>query len=296
MATTSVVTGCSSGFGRDVSERLARTGLRVYATMRDVKGKNAASAAAFGDLAARDRLDVRVVDMDVTKDESVDAAAAGILAEATPDLLVNNAGQMFAGVAEAFTAAELTAQLDVNLVGPHRVTRAFLPAMRKRGTGLIINVSSTAGRVAVPFYAIYHASKWALEGYSMALRSELATSGIDVVVVEPGPCTTALFSTVHHPADNDGRAATYPAVVHETLASVEGMFDHILDDPATPTDPSMVVDRIVELVQMTPGTRPFRSVIGVDFGVRERNADVERHDAGLLEAAGLSSFARLKVR
>ncbi len=291
-----VVTGCSSRFGRQVSERLARAGARVYATMRAVEGKNADLAQAMRALGAAEDLDLRVLDLDVTVASSVDSAAATVLSESgAPDALINNAGQMFVGIAEAFTADELTAQLDVNVVGVHRVNRAFLPAMRQRGRGLVINISSVAGRIGVPFNAVYHASKWALEGYSLALRGELASSGVDVVVVEPGPFTTALFPTMRVPADVEGRSATYPGVVHETFAAIGGMFEGMFNDPETPTDPGLVVDRLVELTEMVPGTRPFRSVVGVDFGVRERNAAVEPYDAALLEGAGLSSFATLRT-
>jgi NAD(P)-dependent dehydrogenase (short-subunit alcohol dehydrogenase family) len=293
---TIVVTGCSSGFGREVSETLARRGARVYATMRDVDGRNRAVAEEMRALAAREQLDLRVLELDVTSTGGVDAAAAIVLAESgAPDVVINNAGQMFVGIAEAFTAEELAGQLDVNLVGVHRVHRAFLPAMRARGTGLLVQISSVAGRIGVPFNAVYHASKWGLEGYAMALRAELASSGIDVVVVEPGPFTTALFPTMRLAADADGRAGGYPAVVHETLAAIGGMFDGLFSDPDTPTDPTLVVERLVELVEMPAGTRPFRSVVGVDFGVRERNAGVEPHDAALLDAAGLTSFATLRV-
>ncbi|MDE3155822.1 MAG: SDR family NAD(P)-dependent oxidoreductase [Acidobacteriota bacterium] len=151
------------------------------------------------------------------------------------------------------------------------------------------------GRIGVPFSAVYHASKWGLEGYSMGLRAELASSGVDVVVVEPGPATTALFPTMRLPADADGRAGSYPPVVHETFAAIGGMFEGLFHDPGAPTDPGLVVDRLVELIDMPAGSRPFRSVVGVDFGVRARNAAVEPHDAAVLEAAGLTSFARLRV-
>lgn len=291
-----LVTGCSSGFGRQVSEVLARKGDRVYATMRESEGKNAGIAQEIREIAVADGLDLRVLDLDVTSTRSVDAAAKQILAESgAPDVVINNAGQLYAGITEAFTADEVTSQLDVNLVGVHRVNRAFLPAMRKRGSGLLVNLSSIAGRLSVPFNGIYHASKWALEGYSIALRVELASSGIDVVVVEPGLFTTALFTAVRSPADAEGRAATYPDVVHETFAALGGMFESIFNDPDTPTDPVLVVNRIVELVDMEPGSRPFRSVVGVDLGVVDRNASSAPHDARVLEAAGLTTFATLRV-
>ncbi len=294
MGKTVVVTGSSSGFGREVSEKLARRGDRVYATMRGAYGSNSEVAGELRALADSEGLDLRVLDLDVTAGSSVEAAASQALEESgAPDVVINNAGQMFVGLTETFSAEELARQLDVNVVGVHRVSRAFLPAMRERGSGLLINVSSIAGRMAAPFFGVYHASKWALEGYSLAMRRELASCGVDVVVVEPGPFTTQLFPRSPQPADVDGRAARYPSVAHETFEALGAAFDEVLEDPEMPTDPTLVVDRMVELADMDKGTRPFRSVVGVDFGVRDRNASDEAHDPGLLEAMGLTEFATL---
>lgn len=294
MSRTVVVTGCSSGFGRQVSEQLARRGDRVYATMRGTETKNAEIARALRDLAAAEGLDLRVMELDVTSMGSVAAAAAKILSESgAPNVVINNAGQMFVGFTEAFSPDEFTKQLDINVVGIHRMNRAFLPAMRTRGEGLIINLSSIAGRLGAPFFGVYHASKWAVEGYSMALRGELASSGVDVVVVEPGPFTTALFPSSPRPEDIEGRVDTYPAVAHQTFENMGSAFEEMFEDPETPTDPKVVVDRIIALTDMDAGTRPFRSVVGVDFGVRERNTAVEPFDAAVLEAFGMTSFATL---
>jgi NAD(P)-dependent dehydrogenase (short-subunit alcohol dehydrogenase family) len=116
MSRTIVVTGCSSGFGRQVSEQLARKGDRVYATMRDTAGKNTEIAHGVQALAAAEGLDLRVLELDVTSTSSVDSAAAKVLAESgAPDVVINNAGQMYVGITEAFSADELMNQLDVNL-------------------------------------------------------------------------------------------------------------------------------------------------------------------------------------
>jgi NAD(P)-dependent dehydrogenase (short-subunit alcohol dehydrogenase family) len=294
MSRTVVVTGCSSGSGHQVSAQLARRGDRVYATMRGVAEKNPAAARELQALAAAEKLDLRIVEMDVTSTSSIDAAAARVLKESgAPDVIINNAGQMFVGLAEAFTAEEFSRQLEVNVVGIHRVTRAFLPSMRARGRGLIINISSAAGRVAVPFHALYHASQWAVEGYSLAQRRELASSGIDVVVVEPGPFTTALFPTMRQPTDSEGRAASYPAAAHQAFKRMGVAFEGLFKDPALPTDPTLVVNRMIELTEMKPGTRPFRSVVGIDFGVRDLNASAEPHEAALLDSMALTSFATI---
>ena len=294
MPQTILITGCSSGFGHDLAQKLARDGHRVAATLRAPDGKNAEPAQALRQLADAEGLSLRVLDLDVTQDASVQAAADAVTQEwGAPDAVVNNAGQMFGGITEAFTPAEVSRQLDVNVVGIHRVTRAFLPAMRARGAGLFVNVSSIAGRITTPFFAVYQASKWAVEGYTQALRAELASSGIDAVLVEPGPFTTSLFPHTVRPADAEGRAASYPPAVHETLAGFQAAFAGMFDDPDVPTDPALVVDAIAELVAMRPGTRPMRTVVGVDLGVRDFNAAVETHDAGVLAALGMTEFATL---
>ncbi len=296
MQQTIVITGCSSGFGYDLALKLARRGDRVYATMRAPGGKNTDAAQALRDLAEAESLDLRILDLDVTSDASVEAAAAAVHDEpGTADVVVNNAGQMFGGITEAFSANEFARQLDVNVVGVHRVLRAFLPAMREARAGLVINISSTAGRAAIPFFGIYHASKWGLEGYTQALRGEVASSGVDVVIVEPGPFETELFPNLVAPKNADDRTATYPAIVHETFEGMSQAFQGFFTDPDVPTDPAIVVDAIVDLIAMEPGTRPFRTCLGMDLGVRHRNAVLDPLDTGLLESMGMTEFATLAV-
>ena len=296
MQKTILITGCSSGFGESLAPHLARQGHRVYATMRSPDAKNAAPARSLRELASTEALELHVLDLDVTDEASVAAAATRVLAEPGGiDVIVNNAGQMFGGITEAFTAVEFARQLDINVLGVHRVTRALLPAMRAAGSGLLINVSSTAGRCALPFFGVYHASKFALEGYTHALRLELAQAGVDAVLVEPGPFTTNLFAGMVAPAAADTYAANYPAAVTGAFAAMGSDFQAVLTNPETPTDPMDVVEAITDLIDMTPGTRPLRTVVGLDFGVRARNADDAPHDVGLLQAFGMTDFARLAV-
>ncbi len=291
-----LITGCSSGFGHLAAIQLAARGNRVIATMRDPQGKNSGPAEELRTLAASGKGAVEVIDLDVTSDASVNAAAATVLEQVgAPDVIINNAGQMFVGFAEAFTSEELSRQLDVNVVGIHRVTRAFLPSMRDQGRGMFINVSSIAGRFGAPFFAVYNASKWAVEGYSLAMRRELACTGIDVVVVEPGPFTTELFPQSPRPQDLDKRAQSYPEVAHQTFEHIGAAFEGMFNDPEVPTDPSLVVDRFAELIDMAPGTRPFRSVVGVDIGVAARNEAEEAHEEPFLAAMGLQEFVQLQT-
>lgn len=294
MTHTIVITGCSSGFGKQLALHLARRGDRVYATMRGTQGKNAAVAAELAAAASREGIALRVVELDVASCASANAAAAIIVAEAgAPDVLVNNAGVMYLGFTEAFTADDLAKQLDVNVVGIHRAVRAFVPGMRQRGRGLVVNISSIAGRLSVPFFGIYHASKWALEGYSMALRGELACTGVDVTLVEPGPFATELFGQSPRPADADGRIPTYPPAAHEAFTQLMGAFEGMLTDTNTPNDPALFVEQVTALIDTPAGQRPLRTVVGVDAGVRDRNAAVAPFDAGVLSAFGMTEFTTL---
>ena len=148
-----VVTGTSTGFGNLTAILLAEAGYRVYGTMRDTDGRNAAAKAA---LEARG---IHVYEMDVTAQASVDAGASAILRDAgRVDVLINNAGISHMGITEAFTAEAVEHQFAANVIGPVRVNRAFLPAMRKAGSGLVVFVSSNVGRMVLPFMGVYGAS------------------------------------------------------------------------------------------------------------------------------------------
>lgn len=177
-----LITGATAGIGRDMAFHLARQGHRVFATGR--KAERIAEINAE----ARD-LPISAFRMDVTDAGSVDAARARIEADTAGhgvDVLVNNAGFGLLGPMEAVEDSELRRQFDTNVFGLMTVTRAFLPAMRVRGSGRVINVSSMGGRMTLPFFGAYNATKYAVEAMSDALRVELAPFGVRVVLVEPG--------------------------------------------------------------------------------------------------------------
>ncbi len=199
---TALITGSNSGFGRVTAELLVAEGWRVFATMRNVAGANAEPAEALRALGAY------VVELDVTSDTSVDAAARKIVAIATPDVLVNNAGAAYFGLLEAFTPALVEQQFAINVFGPLRVNRAFLPAMRERGSGLIVYISSVVGRITTPFGGVYASSKWALEALAESSALELAPLGINVAIVQPGAFPTEISSKSTRP-DDLARAAAY---------------------------------------------------------------------------------------
>lgn len=282
-----LITGCSSGFGYEAAKTLASRGHTVYATMRGVDGKNADVAQELRAFADDEGVDLHVAELDVTSDSSVRSTVDGMLAEAGHiDVVVNNAGQMYVGITEAFTDEQLARQLDINVVGPHRVARAALPSMRDRGEGLIINISSVAGRFAIPFFGVYHASKWGLEGLSESLRYELAPFGVDVVVVEPGPFSTNLFPSSPGPADE--ACVTSYGDMNDILTEMSQAFETMFEDEESPTDPADVVDRIVELIESSPEERPFRNMVGINFGGDSINDHTEGFRKQLLSEFGLS--------
>jgi NAD(P)-dependent dehydrogenase (short-subunit alcohol dehydrogenase family) len=265
-----LITGCSTGFGFDAAKHLAGKGHRVYATMRGVTGRNQAAAEALTAFAESEGVHITVLEMDVTSDASVDAAVSGI---ENVDVLINNAGVGFGGPVESFTSEQILGQLDVNIVGTIRVARAVLPGMRARKSGLIIQVSSTAGRAAFPGFGVYHASKWGLEGISEALRYELGPLGVDVVIVEPGPFSTNFFANLVGGAD-EALAAAYEHVA----AFGEGFKNMVMsafEDGDAPTDPMIVVETFERLIDTPVGHRPFRTIAGMDFGLQAVNDAVD---------------------
>jgi short-subunit dehydrogenase len=175
-----LVTGCSSGIGRAAALRLHDAGFTVYATARRTD--------ALTDVASRG---LRTVALDVTDENSMTQAVAAVEADAGPvGVLINNAGYGLYGPVEQVPMAEIRRQFETNFFGLVRLTQLVLPGMRRRGRGRILNVSSMGGRITLPGGAFYHASKYAVEAFSDALRMEVAQFGIDVVLIEPGPVKT----------------------------------------------------------------------------------------------------------
>lgn len=223
MATTSpvvLITGCSSGIGRAVALRFAAAGFRVYASMRRPE-----AAEALRDEAARNGWAIITPVLDVNDDVSVKRAVDALLVDTGGriDVLVNNAGYYLYGPVEETSPDELRAQFETNVIGVLRVTRAVLPAMRARGTGSIVNISSISGRVALPVVGPYQASKWALEALTESLRFELRPFGIRVTAVEPGPFKTDLHTKELRARDSERADSPYAPLVARYQAELNRM-------------------------------------------------------------------------
>ena len=207
-----VVTGASSGFGALASRALASAGHIVYAGMRDTKGRNAPQVTLAQEYAAKNRVDLRTVELDVLSDKSVDAGIRGIIAENSRlDVIVHNAGHMVFGPAEAFTAEQLAELYDVNVLSTQRVNRAALPQLRKQKQGLVVWVSSSsAAGGSPPYLAPYFAAKAGMDALAVVYARELTRWGVETSIIVPGAFTggTNHFAHAGSPADQV-RASEY---------------------------------------------------------------------------------------
>jgi NAD(P)-dependent dehydrogenase (short-subunit alcohol dehydrogenase family) len=286
-----LVTGSSSGFGRLTAQALGRAGHIVYASMRDVAGRNARNAA---ELAAIAGTDIRPIELDVQSEPSVNAAVEKIIAESGQiDVVVHNAGHMMFGPAEAFTPEQFAQQYDVNVLGTQRVNRAVLPHMRARREGLLVWVSSSSSAGGTPPYlSPYFAAKAAMDSLAVLYARELSRWGIETSIVVPGAFTkgTNHFAHSGRPAD-EARVAEYEAGPYKGFGEqVQKAFAAIVPDDA---DPAPVADKIVEVVDTPFGERPFR----LHYDPTQDGADVgftvlDRLRAEMLHRVGLSDLLK----
>jgi short-subunit dehydrogenase len=246
-----LVTGASSGIGESTALALKSAGFVVYGAARRVDRMATLTEAG-----------VHTVRLDVTDEASARAAVDEILtAHGRLDVLVNNAGYGSYGALEDVPLSEARAQVDVNLFGLAHLTQLVLPAMRAQGSGTVINISSMGGRLATPLGAWYHASKFAVEGLSDALRLELKRFGVDVVLIEPGSIQTdwgAIAADKLRTTSGGGVYADQASAVAKALAASS-------EPGARMTSPSSVIARAV--VKAATARRPrTRYVVG--FGAR----------------------------
>jgi len=283
-----LVTGASTGFGRLISVTLARRGYTVFASMRDLTGRNRSRAVELEELGRNESLRLRAVELDVTSDTSVQQAVEQVVREAGRiDTVVNNAGVAYWGLLETFTVEQAKQIFETNFFGPLRVNRAVLPHMRQRRSGLLIHISSIAGRLVLPSMALYCATKFALEAMAETLRYEVSQLGIDSLIVEPGEYPTAIFGNAAEAADQ-ARAVDYGAVAEMPRKILEGL-------ASNNNDVQEVADRVVELIEMPAGSRPIRSLVGTFAQQCQPLNDLAlQFQTGALQAFGLSDLMALR--
>jgi NAD(P)-dependent dehydrogenase (short-subunit alcohol dehydrogenase family) len=284
-----LITGCSSGFGRVTAETLARANCRVFAGMRDIKNRNASNAREVQALAEKKSLPLSPIELDVNDDASVERAVEQVIRAAGHiDVLVNNAGLTIRGLMEAVTLEQTRRVFETNVFAVHRINRAVLPHMRKRGSGLLVHISSQAGRVVLPGLGMYGASKAALEALVESYHYELAGQGIDCVLVQPGAYATAIGQNADKAAD-ELREESYGAgnEIPKTLVANLGKR----------RDPQEVADAVLQLIDTPAGKRPLRTDVGVpgDF-VARLNKFTGQIQEEVLDVFGLSPLTKFQSR
>ena len=252
-----LITGASSGFGALTARALAQAGHTVYASMLDVKGENAPKVVELAKYAQEHQVDLRAVELDVLSQESADQAIATVLdAAGHLDVLIHNAGHMVYGPAEAFTPEQLAHLYDVNVLGNQRINRAALPAMRQRGEGLIVWVSSSSIFGGIPpFLGPYFAAKAGMDALAATYSRELTRWGIETSIIVPGAFTkgTNHFANARADQYEAGAFKGFGERVQKALAAT------VPDD----ADVGLVGKAIVDAVDAPRGKRPYR--INVDL-------------------------------
>lgn len=232
-----LITGCSSGIGKSTAIRLAREGWAVYATARKVQ-----------DLAAAQAAGCRALALDVTDEASMAEAVNAVeAAHGAVSVLVNNAGYSQTGAIEAVPLERVRRQFETNVFGLVRMTQLVLPGMRRQGFGRIVNLSSMGGKLVFPGFGFYHATKFAVEAISDALRFEVQHFGVRVIVIEPGLIKTGFGAVAAATADADTQDGVYSAF-HRAL--VQSTNDTYAKGPTallagTPEDVAATIARAI---------------------------------------------------
>ena len=238
---TALVTGASSGMGKEIAKRLIKDGFQVFVAARQVD--------KMDDLV---KLGARSLRMDIANETEIKAAVDTILSEVDDvDVLVNNAGFGLYGPIEDISIDEARYQFEVNLFGAARLTQLLLPKMREKRAGTIVNITSMGGKIYTPLGAWYHATKHALEGWSDCLRLELAPFGIKVVIVEPGLIETGFGDVVANGLLERSGAGPYAKLTQAVAKSTREAYGQ-----GRGTDPSVIADVVSKAVsEARPRTR-----------------------------------------
>jgi NAD(P)-dependent dehydrogenase (short-subunit alcohol dehydrogenase family) len=232
-----VVTGSSSGIGYETALMLSRNGFLTYATMRNLnKSENLKSTAA------RENLPIRITKLDVTDDVSVKNAVQTMSSETGRiNVLVNNAGYVLDGAFEDLSMDEIKAQYETNVFGLIRTTQAVLPVMRKQKSGIIVNISSVAGKLGYPGGSAYISTKFAVEGLSESMSYELEPFGVKVIIIEPGVIRTNIFNSVVVAKKSQDPNSPYSKMTQAIASAFEKMMKNA-------SSPEMVAKVVLEAV------------------------------------------------
>ena len=247
-----VVTGSSSGIGREISLMLARKGFATYATMR-----NLAKGSELKDIADKEKLPLKIAQLDVTDDSSVNGAIQTILDESNRiDVLVNNAGYGLTGALEDLSIDEIKSQYETNVFGLVRTTQSVIPIMRKQNAGTIVNISSGLGRFGIATTSAYVSSKFAVEGLSESMSYELEPFGIRTIIIEPGVIKTNFFNSAVLAKKSQDTQSPYI----QLMKGMESGMAKLIENAADPAYVAkVVVDAIMDEKPKLKGTWPAKT-------------------------------------
>jgi NAD(P)-dependent dehydrogenase (short-subunit alcohol dehydrogenase family) len=237
------ITGSSSGLGRATAKLFASKGWKVIASMRDPKREK-----ELGNISG-----VTLMALDVTDPHEIENTAKEVVESGGTDVVFNNAGYGLSGALEGLTDEQILRMVNTNMLGAIRTTKAFISHFREKRSGLFINTTSIGGLMTVPFNSIYHATKWALEGWSESMAFELRQFGIGIKTVEPGGMKTDFFTR----SFDTGRHPAYDTLVNKVMG--------IITDPkqmATYSTPELVAEVVYEAA--TDGKDQLRYIAGED--------------------------------
>jgi NAD(P)-dependent dehydrogenase (short-subunit alcohol dehydrogenase family) len=260
-----LVTGSSSGIGFETALLLSRSGFHTYASMRNLEKKN------ITEIVNTENLPLRVIQLDVNDDISVKNAINKIIAEnGRIDVLINNAGYGLFSPIEDITLDQVKEQFETNFFGVVRLVKEVLPVMRKQRNGIIVNVSSGAGRVAIPVSSAYVATKFALEELSESMRYELKEFGINIIIIEPGVIRTNFVENMKTAGTRSRSESPYADLIGRTLKGFGGLMNNS-------SPPKLVAEAILNAI--TSKEPEIRYVVGDDaksiMKVRKSTSDKE---------------------
>ncbi|MDD2830491.1 MAG: SDR family oxidoreductase [Sulfuricurvum sp.] len=281
-----LITGTSSGFGSYAAPLLASHGYKVYATMRDISGRNREHCLAM----EAQHPNIKVLELELTDSASIENSVKYIMTtEGRIDVLINNAGRFYMGIGESFTEEDLLHIYNVDVLGPWRLIRAVLPYMRNQNSGYIITVTSSLARFSCPFMTCYASAKHALEGLLQGMKYELKSSNIDFTFIEPGIYPTNVFNNFGRGSDTS-RNAAYGPMAH-IADGIKAQLDDLFASPHA-NDPMLVARAMLKLIESDSVNRPIR--LPVDPNASEfTNRLNEAHDEEYLKFLTASGMGEL---
>jgi NAD(P)-dependent dehydrogenase (short-subunit alcohol dehydrogenase family) len=262
-----LVTGSSTGIGFETSIALARNEIYTFATMRDLQKRDIIER-----LADKESLPLRVIEMDVNDEDSIERTIIKIIDEKKRiDILVNNAGYGLFGALEDISLNEIREQFETNYFGAVRVMKQVIPTMRRQRSGIIINITSISGLVGIPGECVYSSSKFALEGLSESISYELQPYGIKVILIEPGVINTNFVPNIRFPDKSQYRSMQVKGEKNNDSLShysetVDAFLSHYYPSMKNAPLPKMVSDTVIEAINNASKSSQslFRHLVGED--------------------------------